>query len=161
LYAYASNNPTNYIDSLGTAISQDSPLQAVCGPPPLGSRKTERFLRAIQCALMVTPMPAGIVGGAGGLGPAVANPGIVLKGLGGSVQPFHAIDQIISRGVTPQMVIETLRAPTVVIQQGGRYLYLSKNAAVVITAEGEMVTAWTSAHFTAAIRAVLGAATAP
>jgi len=59
------------------------------------------------------------------------------------------------------MIIETLRTPTVVVQQGGRYLYLSKNAAVVITAKGEMVTAWTSAHFTASVRAILGAATAP
>jgi len=155
LYAYVSNNPTNYVDLLGTAIVSGSPLFQVCGPPPLGARKTEKLLRAIQCSLTITPTPAGIAGGASSLGRVVTNPGIAHKGLSGSVVPYHAIDQIITRGVTAPTILATLRNPVVVLQQGGRYLYLSSNAAVVITAEGQVVTAWTSAQFTPAIRAIL------
>lgn len=158
LYAYVSNNPTNYVDLLGTTIASGSSLFQVCGPPPLGARKTEKLLRAIQCSLTITPTPAGIAGGASSLGRVVTNPGIALKGLSGSVVPYHAIDQIITRGVTAPTILATLRNPVVVIQQGGRYLYLSNNAAVVINAEGQVVTAWTSAQFTPVIRAILGSA---
>jgi hypothetical protein len=67
-----------------------------------------------------------------------------------------AINQIISRGVTPQLLQATMTNPTVVLQQGGnRYLYLTEQAAVVITADGQVVTAWTQREFLPGVLEVL------
>jgi RHS repeat-associated protein len=92
----------------------------------------------------------------GRLGTVVQNPGIVIRGLKGSKVPGHAIDQIISRNVTPELLRATVANPVVVLQQGGdRFLYLTEQAAVVITKDGQVVTAWTQWEFLPRILEVL------
>ena len=102
---------------------------------------------------------AAAVGGTfGKLGTLVSNPGIAIRGFAGSSTPGHAINQVISRGVTPTMLKNTVSNAAAVLQQsGGRYLFLGKDAAVVMTAEGQVVTAWTASQFDAAVIQVLKA----
>jgi hypothetical protein len=89
-----------------------------------------------------------LVGAKYGPGTVVMNPGLRIAGLRGSaVDPYHAIDRIIERGVTPSMLVNTVRTPRVVLQQGSRYVYLSESAAVVLRADGQVVTTWTSREF--------------
>lgn len=103
---------------------------------------------------------AGIIGRAfGRLGTAVENPGILIKGFRGSVVPGHAIGRIIERGVTPRQLLATMRSPAAVLRQGGgRFLYVSRDTAVVITSEGQVVTAYTAREFQPQIIEVLRAA---
>jgi RHS repeat-associated protein len=92
----------------------------------------------------------------GRLGTIVQNPGIVIRGFDGSKVAGHAINQIINRGVTPELIRATVANPIVVLQQGGnRFLYLTEQAAVVITREGQVVTAWTQREFLPGVLEVL------
>ena len=92
----------------------------------------------------------------GRAGTVVENPGISIKGFGGSVEPGHALNQIISRGVSPQSLLTAVSDPTVVLQQAGnRYLYLTTDTAVVITGDGQVVTAWTSNEFLSRVQQIL------
>jgi RHS repeat-associated protein len=95
----------------------------------------------------------------GRVGTVVENPGIAIQGLRGSSVPAHAIDQIINRGVSPALLRSVVDNPTVVLQQqGGRFLYLTNRGAVVITRDGQVVTAWTQREFFPHIRKILDAA---
>ena len=90
----------------------------------------------------------------GKLGTAVANPGIKLTG----VAP-HFVNQAITRGVTPQVILGTLNNPSVVLQQaGGRFLFLSPGAAVVTSQSGIGITTYGAAQFKAPVIGVLRAA---
>jgi hypothetical protein len=92
----------------------------------------------------------------GRIGTVVQNPGIVIRGFAGSKVPGHAINQIINRGVTPELLQATVTNPTVVLQQGAnRFLYLTEQAAVVITKDGQVVTAWTQREFLPGVLEVL------
>ena len=56
----------------------------------------------------------------------------------------------------------TCAKPAIVLEQaGGRYLYLTHEGAVVITREGQVVTAWTQGEFTSTISQVLRSMGAP
>jgi RHS repeat-associated protein len=92
----------------------------------------------------------------GRTGAVVENPGISIEGFQGSTQLGHAINQIINRGVSPQSLLSTVSDPTVVLEQAGnRYLYITSKAAVVITGDGQVVTAWTSNEFLPNIQQIL------
>lgn len=110
-----------------------------------------------------TAGPASILGRAfGRLGTVVQNPRLAIKGFLGSKTPGHALDQIVSRGVSPQVLQSTVASPAVVLRQGnGRYLLVSRQAAVVMTAEGQVVTAWTRKEFLPHILSLLEAAGVP
>jgi hypothetical protein len=101
--------------------------------------------------------PPSLVGASyGRTGIVVQNPGLSIQGFGGSVKPGHAIHQIVSRGVTPNQLLNTIRNPVVVLEQaGGRYLYLTDEAAVVMRGDGQVVTAWTKSEFLPHIQAIL------
>jgi RHS repeat-associated protein len=75
--------------------------------------------------------------------------GNAITGFQGSTgpNPFHGIDQAITRGVSPQAILDTLRDPVIKVQQGARMLYISEKAAVVLDAAGQVVTTWGCAQF--------------
>ena len=80
-----------------------------------------------------------------------ARGGLPIKGFRGSkgANPFHALDRAIDRGVSPKSILETVRNPSVVVEQaGGRTLYLTKDAAVVLDGAGQAVTVWGGAQHT-------------
>jgi hypothetical protein len=84
-----------------------------------------------------------------------------LAGFRGSqgANAFHALDRAIERGVSPQAILNTLKRPSVVVQQpGGRTLYLTKEAAVVLDSTGQAVTIWGGAQHTAKTLELLRAA---
>jgi hypothetical protein len=95
----------------------------------------------------------------GRLGTVIENPGITIRGFRGSVTPGHAINQIVARGLSPGVVRATVANPTVVLEQaGGRLLYLTDQAAVVMTREGQVVTAWGQRDFLPSVLEVLSTA---
>jgi RHS repeat-associated protein len=56
---------------------------------------------------------------------------------------FHGLDQAITRGVSPQMILETTKNPLVTLEQsGGNILYLTRQAAVVLNQAGKVVTTY-------------------
>ena len=72
-----------------------------------------------------------------------------LSGFRGSLGPnsFHALDRAIERGVSPQAILDTVRNPTVRIEQGGgKTLLLTNQAAVVLDKSGQAVTIWGGAQ---------------
>jgi RHS repeat-associated protein len=82
----------------------------------------------------------------------VEDPQIKISGFRGSTNPnspFHGLDRTIARGVSPQDIMNTMRNPSVVLEQGSgsSYLYLSDNAAVVIRPSGQVVTVWGAHQF--------------
>ncbi len=90
----------------------------------------------------------------------VEDPQIKITGFRGSLNPntpFHALDRVMARAVSPQDIVNTMRSPTVVLEQGGgsSYLYLSDNAAVVIRPNGQVVTVWGAPQFNPATRQIL------
>jgi len=61
---------------------------------------------------------------------------------------YHGLDQVISRGVTPELLRDTVLNPSVRLQQAGdNILYLTKQAVVVLNNSGQVVTAYTSKYF--------------
>ena len=69
-------------------------------------------------------------------------------GLRGASDPYHAINQIITREVSAPSLLNTIRDPSVVLRQsGGNYLHLTPEAGVVLRADGQVVTAYSSAQF--------------
>jgi hypothetical protein len=68
------------------------------------------------------------------------------------------LDRAIERGVSPQSILNTIRNPTVTLPQGGRTLYLTREAAVVLDGNGQAVTIWGGANHTAKTLELLNAA---
>jgi len=86
------------------------------------------------------------------LGTIVANPALKITGLSG-----HAVNQAITRGVSPQALLATIKSPVVVLQQSsGRYLYVSNQAAAVLTPAGKLVTTYPASKFDNAIKNIIG-----
>jgi hypothetical protein len=102
---------------------------------------------------------------AGGSGRVVVDdPQIKVTGFQGSSNPntpFHGLDRTISRSVSPQDIVETMRNPAVVLEQNGgsSYMYLSGRAAVVIRPDGQVVTVWGAGDFNPNTLEILGDAT--
>jgi hypothetical protein len=65
---------------------------------------------------------------------------------------------VIERGVTPQSILNTIRNPAVTMPQGGRTLYLTRDAAVVLDGNGQAVTIWGGANHSAKTLQLLEAA---
>ncbi|NJM34876.1 MAG: hypothetical protein HC850_09415 [Rhodomicrobium sp.] len=90
----------------------------------------------------------------GKLGTVVENPGIRISSF-----TKHGIDQVVSRGVSPAALQATMNAPVAVLKQSsGRFLYVSQEAAVVVTPAGKVVTTYPSTLFDAPILNILKAA---
>lgn len=58
--------------------------------------------------------------------------------------PYHYINQKVTRGVSTKTVLNTFKNPKVIVEQWGgqRYLYLTYDAAVVVNKSGELVTTY-------------------
>lgn len=70
--------------------------------------------------------------------------------------PFHGLDQAITRGVGSSTLLETVRNPLVTLQQtGGNVLYLTQQAAVVLDKAGSLVTTYGSNRFNEPIKQIL------
>lgn len=81
----------------------------------------------------------------GRLGKVVANPGIRIKKLD---EGGHFVNSAINRRVKPDVILETLRTPRVVLEQSrGRFLYLSDKAAIVLDRNGKAITAYGRNNF--------------
>jgi hypothetical protein len=89
----------------------------------------------------------------GKLGVVVDNPELELSGF-----TDHGVNQAITRGVSPQDILNTVNNPSIVLQQsGGQYLYLSDDAAVVLSPSGRVITTYPSSMFGPNVIRVLGA----
>ncbi|MBU1721925.1 hypothetical protein KKG38_04030, partial [Patescibacteria group bacterium] len=61
---------------------------------------------------------------------------------------YHGIDQIISRGVSPEVILKTVQSPTLRFSaRFGRIGYLSKDAYIVLDSSGQVVTAIAQSNF--------------
>jgi hypothetical protein len=87
----------------------------------------------------------------GKLGTVVEPPTISITGFA-----RHGINNAIGRGVSPVEILKTIKSPSIVLQQsGGKFLYLSNQAAVVLSAGGKVITAYPYSKFDAKILAIL------
>jgi hypothetical protein len=70
---------------------------------------------------------------------------------------LHALGLLmkIGRQVASSIVVETVKNPLVVLQQGDRFLYLSEKAAVVLNQHGKVVTTYGADLFDDTIRFIL------
>ncbi len=60
----------------------------------------------------------------------------------------HGLNQVVNRGVTPNLLLETTRSATITLKQaGGNMLYLTNRAGVVLNKAGQVVTSYTSKDF--------------
>jgi RHS repeat-associated protein len=104
----------------------------------------------------------GIAGkGAGLVGQAFGKLGTVVEGSGLAISGFtrHGIDQAISRGVGPAAMIDAVRNPLAVLQQGsGNYLHIGEQAAVVLNSAGRVVTTYPARMYDSAVQAIANAA---
>ena len=103
----------------------------------------------MELASMLVPIPGAAFGR---LGKVVASPGLKITSIS-----THAMNQAITRGVTSPTILSIVRNPLVVLQQrSGNFLYLSKSGAAVLTAEGKLVTTYSSQFFNDTIKGIVG-----
>lgn len=89
----------------------------------------------------------------GRLGKVVSNPNLRIQALD---EGGHFVDAAITRGVSPQAVLSTMRNPAAVLEQSrGRFLYISNDAAVVVTKEGKAITTYARENFDSRILDIL------
>jgi hypothetical protein len=71
-------------------------------------------------------------------------------------KPYHGLDQSITRDVSPELLLDTVKNPLVTLQQsGGNVLRLTEKAGVVLDRAGNVVTSYTSKQFLPHIRNIL------
>lgn len=96
------------------------------------------------------------------LGQNIPSLGKVIENASGKINGFnhngtyHGLDQIISRGVSPQTIADTIKNP--LARFAGRFERvgcLSKEAYVVMDKTGQVVTSWTKNEFGSTIKNVL------
>ena len=61
--------------------------------------------------------------------------------------PYHGLDQAISRVVSPQLIKDTIKNPLVKLQQGSNSVYLSNKAGVILDKLGGLITTYRQADF--------------
>ena len=113
---------------------------------------TAQFVRQ---AFTVAVAETSIVGQSfGKLGTVVENPGQTISGF--TSHGFEAADV---RGLTWDLMRNTVRTPTAVLQQSaGQYLYLTEKAGVVLNPAGQIMTTYPASTFGPGVKAVLQAA---
>jgi len=121
------------------------------GWSPVPTTKAEVAMQVV----MMGPIGEFIGTSFGKLGTVVANEVGKITGFSG-----HAIDQIITRGVSPALLKAVTSKPMAVLEQSaGRKLFLTKEGAVVLDKGGKVVTAYTAKEFDKKILDVLERAT--
>jgi len=154
-FDFASGEELHGADRWGRGLTSAGQLTLTVVVPTLKVTGVNPTLsgRAATTAAQAT---AGEAGGAGG--------GQPVRGFRGSQgpNPYHGLDQVIERGVNPQAILKTVKNPTVAVTQGGgRTLYLTREAAVVLNSEGQVVTSWGAAQHTAKTLNLLRSAGGP
>lgn len=92
----------------------------------------------------------------GKLGTVVEESGLSITGFSG-----HALDQAISRGVAPAAMLDAVKNPLAVLQQGsGNYLQIREQAAVVLNSAGRVVTTYPARLYDSTIQSIVSAARA-
>jgi hypothetical protein len=88
--------------------------------------------------------------------------GTVIENASGKINSFinrgssHGLDQIITRGVKPADILETVKTPLLRLQQdGGNILYLSEKAVIVLNKFNNVVTAYSQSNFEQPIKSLL------
>ena len=121
LYAYVRNNPLGIVDPFGT--------EAIPSDPTSSMLVIDSFwLAGLTIAALAEPTPFG--------------EGALITGF-----TKHGINQVISRGIAPAILLDALRNPTAIIQridEFGRvsYQYVGQVATVVVNAAKQVITAW-------------------
>lgn len=88
--------------------------------------------------------------------------GIVIENTPGKITGFtgHGLDQVATRAVTAQTLLDTTRNAVVTLRQaGGNVLYLTNKAGVVLNKVGQVVTSYSSKEFKPQVLNVLRKAT--
>jgi hypothetical protein len=89
----------------------------------------------------------------------VDDPGISITGFKGSanpLDPYHGLNRVIERGVSPSDILSTMRSPAAVLEQpNGRFMYLSDRAAMVVRPDGQVVTGFSANEFNATTQQIL------
>ena len=101
--------------------------------------------------------------GAGLVGQAFGKLGTVVEGSGLTITDFsgHAIDQAISRSVTPAAMLDAVRNPIAVLQQNsGNFLQIGEQAAVVLNTAGRVVTTYPARMYDSTVQSIVNAAKA-
>ena len=85
--------------------------------------------------------------GAIAIGAVGAEAAIVGEGalIGGKISGYtsHGLDQKITRGVASKTIMDTVTNPLIIVQQaGGKLLYLTSEAAVVLSKTGQVITTY-------------------
>ncbi|MFA6306294.1 MAG: FG-GAP-like repeat-containing protein [Patescibacteria group bacterium] len=66
----------------------------------------------------------------------------------GAPNPYHGLDQAITRGVSPSEIIDTVKNPLITFRQGNGNIYrLTEKAAVVLNQAGKVVTIYGKSDF--------------
>ncbi len=88
----------------------------------------------------------------GKFGTVVENPGVKITGFSG-----HAVNQAITRGVTTEVIQNTVKNPVAVLSQrgGNSFAYVSNEAVVVVKNTGEIITTYGKGNFDAIVQQVL------
>lgn len=121
---------------------------------------------SLEKSVSVTGFVAGLAAPGGGygtvgrsiVGQSFGKLGTVVDNAAGKITGFteHGLNQTINRGVSPTMLLNTTKNPTVVLQQaGGNKLYLTNQAGVVLNKNGQVVTTYTSKQFEPHVQNVL------
>ena len=87
----------------------------------------------------------------GKLGTVVENPGINIANFS-----KHGLNQAITRSVNPSTILNTVKNPLTILKQGsGNYLYLTREAAVVLNPAGRVVSTYPAFMFDSSILNIL------
>jgi RHS repeat-associated protein len=88
----------------------------------------------------------------GKFGTVVENPGIKITGFS-----KHGVNQAITRGVTTDVIQNTVKNPVAVLSQrgGNSFAYISNDAVVVVKNTGEIITTYGKSNFDATVQQVL------
>lgn len=85
-----------------------------------------------------------------GFGKVVENTSEKIKGFfrAEAPEPYHGLDRTIERGVTPKMLLDTVKNPLITFEQVNGNIYkLSQQAAVVLDQAGKVVTTYSKDQF--------------
>lgn len=86
----------------------------------------------------------------GRLGTLTRNTKPVIKGL-----TQHGLQRMAQRGVSKALAQKIINTGYAISQSGGKVLYFTKEGVVVLTAAGQVVTAYSSAYFDEAMQAIV------
>jgi len=154
-------NPRNLIEDLATgAMAVDDGFNPFGDPFAEGGfydekDTTNQLSKGLGAFSRNTLIMAGTMGGAGGVGAAggagsgaVAAAGAVGRGAIPKITGFtrHGLNMAISKdgvGVAGRAMLEAVRSPLrTVAQEGGKTVYIGKNATVVLNQSGQVVSTW-------------------